>query len=493
LTTFTDLGLNPTLLATLKTEGYTQPTPIQAQAVPSLLTGRDLLGIAQTGTGKTAAFALPILHRLAADYRPAPRKGCRVLVLSPTRELAGQIAGNFKTYASGTKLRVAVVFGGVASRPQVNAMARGVDILVATPGRLIDHMEGRAIDLSATEIVVLDEADQMLDMGFIKPIRQIVGKLPKVRQTLLFSATMPAEIDKLAAGLLHRPVRVNVTPPAKTADLVQQRIIHIEARKKAALLGELFADPALSRAIVFTRTKRGADKVAKRLGAAGVKVSAIHGNKSQGQRQVALREFRDGKIRALVATDIAARGIDVDNISHVVNFDIPNIPESYVHRIGRTARAGTAGIAISLCCGEERGYLRDIERITRQTIPSEDRRGDETLAADTRDVEPVKPQGRSQARPGTRLAAKRSGNGPRHNAAAHAKPANRTARNGDAGRNSEPSRDLPSDTDHREGRNRAEPTRADGHRGKPQHPDGRRKTGHRKGGNGGNANPTLYR
>jgi ATP-dependent RNA helicase RhlE len=380
-TTFSELGLNPQLLKALTAEGYTTPTPIQAQAIPGVMAGRDLMGIAQTGTGKTAAFALPILHRLAAERRPALRGGARALVLSPTRELATQIAESFRTYGKHAGLTVAVMFGGVPFRPQVNAMSRGVDILVATPGRLIDHLDQRSVNLSGTEILVLDEADQMLDMGFIAPIRKILSKLSQRRQSLFFSATMPREIGALAAEMLRDPVRAQVTPVAKTADRVRQSVIHVEPQKKSALLVELFADPAMKRTLVFTRTKRGADKVARHLEAAGIMVAAIHGNKSQSQRERALHQFRNGRIRGLIATDIAARGIDIDEVTHVVNFELPNIPESYVHRIGRTARAGAEGIAISLCSGEERAFLRDIERVTRQAIPASDRRGDATLVS----------------------------------------------------------------------------------------------------------------
>ncbi|MEE9359228.1 MAG: DEAD/DEAH box helicase [Hyphomicrobium sp.] len=385
LTTFSKLGLNSALLKTLDAERYTTPTPIQAQAIPSVLDGKDLLGIAQTGTGKTAAFALPILHRLAANPRPAQRQGARVLVLSPTRELASQIAQSFKTYGRQSGVSVTAMFGGAPFRRQVTAMSRGVDVLVATPGRLIDHLEQRSVVLSGTEILVLDEADQMLDMGFIRPIRQIISKISAKRQTLFFSATMPREIGKLAGDMLRNPVRVSVAPVAKTADRVTQKVIHVEGQRKKSLLVELFADSAMQRALVFTRTKRGADKVARHLEAAGIKVAAIHGNKSQGQREAALGAFRSGRVRGLVATDIAARGIDIDQVTHVVNYELPNIPESYVHRIGRTARAGAEGIAISLCDNEERAFLRDIERLTRQSIPSMDRRGDSALAVDQRD------------------------------------------------------------------------------------------------------------
>jgi len=373
LTTFSQLGLNSALLKSLEAEGYTTPTPIQAQAIPGVLAGRDLLGIAQTGTGKTAAFALPILHRLAANRRPALRLGTRALILSPTRELATQIAQSFKTYGRHMNLSVALMYGGVPHRPQVNAVSRGVDILVATPGRLIQHIEERSVVLSGTEILVLDEADQMLDMGFIRPIRQILSKLSARRQSLFFSATMPKEIGALAAEMLRNPERVAVAPVATTVDRVKQSVIHVDAPRKGSLLVELFADPAMRRTLVFTRTKRGADKVARHLEAAGIKVATIHGNKSQGQREAALGAFRNGRIRGLVATDIAARGIDIDEVTHVINYDLPHVPESYVHRIGRTARAGAEGIAISLCGRDERPLLRDIERLTRQSIASTDR------------------------------------------------------------------------------------------------------------------------
>ena len=382
MTTFNDLGLAAPILKALEEEGYETPTPIQAQAIPSLLAGRDLLGIAQTGTGKTAAFALPILHRLATDRKPAPRRGARVLVLSPTRELASQIAESFEAYGRHLNLRVAVVFGGVGYRPQREAFARGLDVLVATPGRLLDHIAERTADLRHTEVLVLDEADQMLDLGFIKPIREVIAALPASRQNLLFSATMPREISGLADQLLRDPIKVAVTPVSSTVERVAQRVIHIDQSRKRALLAELMADPGLTRGLVFTRTKRGADRVARHLESCGVAVAAIHGNKSQNQRETALDAFRVGRIRVLVATDIAARGIDVDEVSHVVNFELPEVPEVYVHRIGRTGRAGASGVAISLCAGDERSLLRAIERTTRQTIPSEDRRGDEALAAD---------------------------------------------------------------------------------------------------------------
>jgi ATP-dependent RNA helicase RhlE len=380
MTQFTDLGLNPALLKALKAEGYDTPTPIQAQAIPAVMAGRDLLGIAQTGTGKTAAFALPILHRLEATRKPAPRRGCRVLVLSPTRELATQIAESFRTYGKHLGFSVATIFGGVKYGPQMKALAAGVDVLVATPGRLIDHLGEKTANLGECEIFVLDEADQMLDLGFLVPIRRIVSHLPKTRTNLFFSATMPGEIGKLAGELLNDPARVSVAPQATTVERVDQRLIFVQGEHKRELLAELFADAGLSRTIVFTRTKRGADRVAKHLEGAGVTAQSIHGDKSQGQRERALAAFKAGACRALVATDIAARGIDIDAVSHVVNFELPNVPEAYVHRIGRTARAGATGMAISLVADDERNLLRDIQRVTRQTIPTEDRRRDPQLA-----------------------------------------------------------------------------------------------------------------
>jgi ATP-dependent RNA helicase RhlE len=356
--------------------------------------GKDLLGIAQTGTGKTAAFALPILHRLAADKKPAPRRGCRCLVLSPTRELATQIADSFRAYGAGMGLSVAVVFGGVKYGPQVRALAAGVDILVATPGRLIDHINEKVANLAEVEVFVLDEADQMLDMGFVVPIRGIVKGLPQKRQNLFFSATMPSEIEKLAGELLKSPSKVSVTPQATTVEKIDQKVLFIETARKRALLAELFDDAAFRRVLVFTRTKRGADRVAKGLTAIGIEAASIHGDKSQGQRERALAQFKAGEMRALVATDIAARGIDVDGVSHVIQYELPNVPEAYVHRIGRTARAGANGSAVSLVADDERNLLRDIQKVTRQTIPSWDRRNDKVLGqaqAAMASIEPEKP------------------------------------------------------------------------------------------------------
>ncbi|HSV03349.1 MAG TPA: DEAD/DEAH box helicase [Phenylobacterium sp.] len=384
MTQFTDLGLAKPLLKALADEGYATPTPIQAQAIPGVMAGRDLLGIAQTGTGKTAAFALPILQRLAEARKPAPRRSCRVLVLSPTRELATQIGESFKTYGKHIGVSVAVVFGGVKYGGQLRAMAPGVDVLVATPGRLLDHLQEKTISLEGVETFVLDEADQMLDMGFIMPIRRIVKHIPRQRQTLFFSATMPSEIEKLGAEILGPdPVKVSVAPQATTVEKVNQRVLFVEQVRKRALLAELFDDGSFTRVIVFTRTKRGADRVARSLEQVGVEAAAIHGDKSQGQRERALAQFKAGEVRALVATDIAARGIDIDAVSHVVQFELPNVPEAYVHRIGRTARAGADGSAVAFCADDERSLLKDIEKVTRQRIPAFDRRNDRQLGAAT--------------------------------------------------------------------------------------------------------------
>ncbi len=364
---FAALALREPILRALAGEGYAQPTPIQAEAIPHIMQGRDLLGCAQTGTGKTAAFALPILQRLSEPGRPA-RNAPRVLVLAPTRELALQIAQSFTVYGRHLRCRSAAIFGGVAQSAQVAALRRGVDVLVATPGRLLDLMGQGCVPLADIETLVLDEADRMLDMGFIDPIRRVIAKLPSQRQNLLFSATMPAPIAKLAEQILRNPARVSVAPVASTVETVAQWVLFVKQANKRALLREVLRDPSLTRSIVFTRTKAGANRVARDLTGAGVSAEAIHGNKSQNARQRALGAFRGGQLRVLVATDIAARGIDVDGISHVINFEIPNEPESYVHRIGRTARAGARGVALSLCDPSERTYLREIERLTRVRI-----------------------------------------------------------------------------------------------------------------------------
>jgi ATP-dependent RNA helicase RhlE len=369
--TFAELGVAQPLLQALKAEAYHTPTPIQVRAIPALLAGKDMLGIAQTGTGKTAAFALPLLQHLAADRRGAGPRRSRVLVLAPTRELAIQIHDSFKTYGRHLGLRHTVVYGGVGQQPQVKAMAKGVDTLVATPGRLLDLMQQGHILLDRVTYLVLDEADRMLDMGFIRDVRRIVAALPKERQSLLFSATMPAEVERLAADMLRQPVRVDVTPNVMTVDQVEQRVLFVDTRDKRAALTGLLRDPALSRVLVFTRTKHGANKVSADLDKAGIAAAAIHGNKSQQARQRALEDFRAGQARVLVATDIAARGIDVDGVTHVINYELPHEPESYVHRIGRTARAGAAGVALSLCDASERGQLRGIERLIRRPLAVE--------------------------------------------------------------------------------------------------------------------------
>ncbi|WP_237217482.1 DEAD/DEAH box helicase, partial [Falsiroseomonas oryziterrae] len=402
MTSFDSLGLDGRILQALAEEGYTTPTPIQAQSIPAARDGRDLLGIAQTGTGKTAAFGLPLLHRLANSGGRPPRGGCRALILSPTRELASQIADSLKAYGRHLGLSVAVVFGGVGYGPQRQALARGLDILVATPGRLQDHLDQGSARLDRVEALVLDEADQMLDKGFWPAIRRILPVLPKERQTMFFSATMPAEVAKLSAEILKDPLRVEVTPVATTAEKVEQKLIFVEGGGKRALLAELLRGQGVGRALVFARTKHGADKVVKNLAADGIQANAIHGNKGQSQRERALAEFRTGKAPVLVATDIAARGIDVDGVTHVIQHDMPDTPEAYVHRIGRTARAGAAGIAIALCSPDEREKLWQVEKLIRQEIPREDRRQDVSQPMHRTAGRPdaVKPAGgRGQRRP----------------------------------------------------------------------------------------------
>ena len=370
---FAELDLIEPLQRALAAENYTTPTPIQAQAIPQLLKGRDLLGCAQTGTGKTAAFALPILQKLAASKPVLRPKAVRVLVLTPTRELALQINDSFQTYGRHLRISTTVVMGGVGHVPQIKAISRGLDVLIATPGRLNDLLMQRHVVLDQVEVFVLDEADRMLDMGFIRDVRKIIACLPKERQTMLFSATMPDDIAKLAQSILKDPIRVEVTPAATTVDRIVQRVLYVDKGAKHKLLGQILKDDAtIARAIIFTRTKHGANKVGEVLERGSVVTEVIHGNKSQSARQKALENFRAGRSRVLVATDIAARGIDVDGITHVINFDLPNDPESYVHRIGRTARAGADGVAISFCDSSERGFLRDIEKLIRKRLPVEE-------------------------------------------------------------------------------------------------------------------------
>jgi superfamily II DNA/RNA helicase len=426
---FETLGLAEPILRSLTEEGYSAPTPIQASAVPHVLAGRDLIGIAQTGTGKTAAFALPILNHLGNSLKRPALKSCRVLVLSPTRELSAQIVDSFKTYGRHLRLSVGLAIGGVPIGKQIRALHHGVDVLVATPGRLLDLSQTRAIDLSQVGILVLDEADRMLDMGFINDIRKVLALVPKKRQTLFFSATMPAEIAKLASEMLVDPATVSVTPPASTAERVSQRAIHLDRREKPSTLAKLLRDDAIDRAIVFTRTKHGADKVVRGLAGAGIDSAAIHGNKSQGQRERVLADFRDGKVRTLVATDIAARGIDVDGVSHVINYDLPNVAESYVHRIGRTARAGKDGIAISLVAEDEIAYLRDIEKLIRFAVPAE---GDVPArpAAKPRAAQPQRGNRRQGGAP------KAEGQKAHGQKADGRKPGGRNSRHGGSGRSS---------------------------------------------------------
>jgi ATP-dependent RNA helicase RhlE len=367
--TFNELNLISPILKALETEGYKNPTPIQEQSIPILLQGKDLLGCAQTGTGKTAAFAIPILQLLDAAHAERNHKAIKVLVLTPTRELAIQIADSFAAYGRNLSLKHTVIFGGVPQGAQVQTLQRGVDILVATPGRLLDLIGQRYISLKDIGIFVLDEADRMLDMGFIHDVRRVVALLPQKRQTLFFSATMPPEIQKLANSILVNPEKVEVTPVSSTADTVTQSVYFVDKKDKKKLLEYVLEDKKIERVLVFTRTKHGADKVVKDLNKHGVTAEAIHGNKSQNARQRALNNFKDGKIRVLVATDIAARGIDVDLLSHVINYEIPEVPETYVHRIGRTGRAGASGIALSFCEEEEKADWRNIIKLIGKQVP----------------------------------------------------------------------------------------------------------------------------
>ena len=366
--TFSELGIAEPLLRALQGEGYTQPTPIQEQAIPVLLSGEDMLGLAQTGTGKTAAFSLPLLQLLCVGHEGRRPKSVRSLILAPTRELAVQIGESIRVYGRYLHLRSVVVVGGVSQQVQVKALAAGVDILVATPGRLLDLEKQGSLRLDAVKHLVLDEADRMLDMGFIRDIRKIIAKLPQNRQSMMFSATMPADVETLARSILRNPVRIDMSPPTRTAENIDQRVFHVAAGDKRVLLSNLLSCPTMKRVLVFTRTKRGADRVAHHLETGGFKAEAIHGDKTQSARQRALERFRSGHSSILVATDIAARGIDIDDVTHVINFELPNEPESYVHRIGRTARAGANGIAISLCDSSEIDFLRQIEKLTRSPL-----------------------------------------------------------------------------------------------------------------------------
>ena len=365
---FDELGLAKPILLALKEAGLEAPTPIQVQAIPLMRAGHDIVGIAQTGTGKTAAFLLPILDRIRAGMCRPASKTCHALILAPTRELAAQIQEQIRVLSRHMRVSSTLVVGGVKYPPQIRAMARGIDILVATPGRLIDHMQEGNIRLEGTSIVVLDEADQMLDLGFLPPIKRVLAACAVKRQTVLLSATMPKPIRALADEFLREPREVSVAPQATPIEAIDQHVRHVNAADKPEALIELLKADPVTRGIIFTRTKYGADKLAKKLGQAGLNADAIHGNKTQGQRQRILNAFKTGQTHLLVATDIAARGIDIDDVTHVINFELPNVPESYVHRIGRTARAGRSGVAVSFCDAEERAYLRDIERLVGSAI-----------------------------------------------------------------------------------------------------------------------------
>ncbi|MGH8506671.1 MAG: DEAD/DEAH box helicase [Stenotrophobium sp.] len=414
---FAELGLIEGLLEAVAKEGYTEPTPIQSKAIPVILEGHDLLAAAQTGTGKTAAFTLPILHRLhtALPARPAheTRRVVRVLVLVPTRELAAQVAESVRTYGRNLpSLRTALIFGGVNINPQIDMLKRGVDIIVATPGRLLDHVGQRTVDLSKIEVLVLDEADRMLDMGFIHDIKRVIKLLPQQRQSLMFSATFSPEIRGLAEGLLRKPVSIDIAPRNSAVATVEQRVIHVAKDQKAGLLAYMISRGNWKQTLVFSRTKHGANRLAERLEKDGITTAALHGNKSQGARTRALADFKSGKVRVLVATDIAARGLDIDHLPHVVNYDLPNVPEDYVHRIGRTGRAGEVGEAVSLVSGDERGLLKDIERLLKKSIGLFEVEGYTATAPMHEDRPmraPKKPQNRNQPqRPDAR---KRFGSG----------------------------------------------------------------------------------
>ena len=411
--TFESLGVAEPILRALAAENYTTPTPIQTRAIPALLAGKDLLGIAQTGTGKTAAFGIPLLQKLSVGHVPPKPKEAKALILAPTRELAVQIEQSLRVYGRFLNLKMAVILGGVSQFSQVQTMSRGVDILVATPGRLVDHLGHRTIRLDRVEVVVLDEVDRMLDIGFIHAIRRIMSHVPSRRQSLFFSATLPKDIAALAAELLTDPAKVAIVPAATTAERVEQRLVPVDQAAKKAVLAKLMGEPAVTRAIVFTRTKHRADQVTRHLLAAGIGAAAIHGNKSQNNRERALAGFKDGTTKVLVATDIAARGIDVDAVSHVVNFDLPDVAETYVHRIGRTARAGAQGLAIAFCSADEVANWRAIEALIRQRVPVLEVEGNRSTAAATaaarRDDHRPQPTRSRPAAPASRGSAQRHG------------------------------------------------------------------------------------
>jgi ATP-dependent RNA helicase RhlE len=423
---FQAFGFPNTVLSALDEAGYNQPTPIQAAAIPEIMKGRDVLALAQTGTGKTAAFALPMMALLMRQHGSRVPKSVKALILAPTRELAIQIFENIRTYSRHSHVRAVVTVGGVSIGPQKKALEAGVDILVATPGRLLDHMNQRTVRLDGVTHLVLDEADRMLDMGFIRDIRKIEAALPKQRHSMMFSATMPADVEELGRFLLHQPHRIDLSPPKRTAENIAQHVYFVPAGDKRTLLVKLLQDQSLTRVIVFTRMKHVANRVAEVLEKNGIAAAAIHGNKSQNARQRALADFKSGEARVLVATDIAARGIDVDEVSHVINFDLPNEPESYVHRIGRTARAGATGVAISFCDGSETAFLRDIERLTKQKIA--------VAAGEPLPAEPPPPRDYAKKRPfhGKPRQGGRPGQRPeqRQNNGGAPKPKHRTHRKG---------------------------------------------------------------
>ena len=421
---FSDLGLADPILSALRARNHLTPTPIQVEAIPSLIKGRDVLGIAQTGTGKTGAFALPVLHKFR---HPRSKENIRrplALVLAPTRELAIQIGDEVGAYAAKMKLRHTVIFGGVRENRQISALKRGLDVLIATPGRLLDLHSRRFVDLSGIEYFVLDEADRMLDMGFVRDVRKILASLPTGRQSLLFSATMPREIARLANEMLRDPLRIEVAPQATPVDSIEQSVFHVAAGGgKTVALRDVFADPALSRVILFTRTKHRANRVADQLDKMGVPAAAIHGNKSQSARQKALRRFSAGNCRVLVATDIAARGLDIEGVTHVINYELPNEPENYVHRIGRTARAGASGVAIAFCDPSERKYLRDIERLLKMplTVVGDVPKGEERAPA-RKQARGAKDRGRKT---GGNDQSHKPGNGRKRPRRGRGKPSNR--------------------------------------------------------------------
>ncbi|OUR96935.1 DEAD/DEAH box helicase [Halobacteriovorax marinus] len=419
---FKSLNLLPSIFKAVSSKGYTTPTPIQAQAIPHLLEGSDLLGIAQTGTGKTAAFSLPIIHRIGSIKIKTKPGRVRVLILTPTRELASQIDENIRSYSVGLNIKSSVIFGGVGKRPQVQAIAKGIDIMVATPGRLLDLMNEGHVRYDQLEVFVLDEADRMLDMGFIRDIKKIISKLPKRRQTLLFSATMPDSIASLATSLLNNPKRVEVTPQATTVEKIDQRVNLVDKSNKNHLLKSILEDESIKSVLVFTRTKHGANRVVKHLDKASITAAAIHGNKSQSARERALGSFRSGNLRVLVATDIASRGIDVDHVTHVINFDLPVDAESYVHRIGRTARAGREGVAISFCDDSELKLLRSIEKFIKIRVPVDKEHAFHGVAPSPKEKHlDARPQTRDTKKPGN--SQKKPFRGPRRRKTMTKKPA----------------------------------------------------------------------